>query len=104
MSVICYMSVICLVLGGVVRVRLYIIYAHLCNHILLQSGWWDLGHSSVHCGGVGSGSRDVDAWLANGCTPRIGGYKYRWPWNMVPSPPAANPRRGLIRGSDIGLR
>ncbi len=36
MSVICYMSVICLVLGGVVRVRLYVIYAHLCNHILLQ--------------------------------------------------------------------
>jgi hypothetical protein len=61
MSVMCYMSVICLVLGGVVRVRLYIIYAHLCNHILLQSGWWDLGHSSVHCRGVGSGSRDVDA-------------------------------------------
>ena len=30
------MSVICLVLGGVVRVRLYVIYAHLCNHILLQ--------------------------------------------------------------------
>ena len=41
------MSVICLVLGGVVRVSLYIIYAHLCNHISLQSGWWDLGHSSV---------------------------------------------------------
>ena len=35
MSVICCMSVICLVLGGVVRVRLYIIYAHLCNHIPL---------------------------------------------------------------------
>jgi hypothetical protein len=47
MSVMCYMSVICLVLGEVVRVRLYIIYAHLCNHILLQSGWWDLGHSSI---------------------------------------------------------
>ncbi len=67
MSVICYMSVICLVLGGVVRVRLYIIYAHLCNHILLQSGGWDLGHSSVHCGGVGSGSRDA----APGPDPRI---------------------------------
>ena len=26
MSVICYMPVICLVLGGVVRVRLYVIY------------------------------------------------------------------------------
>ena len=41
---------LCLVLGGVVRVRLYVIYAHLCNHILLQKWlWWDLGHSSVHC-------------------------------------------------------
>ena len=38
MSVICYMSVICLVIGGVVRVRLYAIYAHLCNHMLLRSG------------------------------------------------------------------
>ena len=82
MSVICwYMLYVCdmlyacyiLVLGGVVRVRLYIIYAHLCNHILLQSGWWDLGHSSVHCGGVGSGSRDVDAWRANGSVRRGSG-------------------------------
>jgi hypothetical protein len=32
MSLICYMSVIRLVCGGVVRIRLYIIYAHLCNH------------------------------------------------------------------------
>ena len=71
MSVICYMSVICLVLGGVVRVRLYSIYANLCNHILLQSGWWD--HSSVHCRGVGSGSRDVDAWRAGGSVRRGSG-------------------------------
>ena len=59
MSVICYMSVICLVLGGVVRVRLYVIYAHLCNHMLLRSGG-DLGHSSVHrqrCGFWESGCR-----------------------------------------------
>ena len=66
-------------LGGVVKVRLYIIYAHLCNHILLQSGLLDLGHSSVHCGGVGSGSRDVDAWRANGLYAEDGGSKYRWP-------------------------
>jgi hypothetical protein len=26
------------------------------------------------------------------------------PWIMTPSPPAAKPRRGLIRGSDIGFR
>ena len=59
MSVICYMSVIRLVRGGVVRVRLYGIYAHLCNHMLLRSGG-DLGHSSVHrqrCGFWESGCR-----------------------------------------------
>jgi hypothetical protein len=81
--VICYMSV-CFVssLGGVVRVRLYIIYAHLCNHIRLSSGGgtWDTALYPVR--GVGSGSRDVDVWRANGCTPRIGGSKYRWPWSM----------------------
>jgi hypothetical protein len=71
----CYMSitcicllyvVICLVLGGVVRVRLYVIYAHLCNHMLLRSGGgtWDTALYTVR--GVGSGSRDVDAWRANG--------------------------------------
>ena len=27
--------------------------AHLCNHILLQKWWWDLGHSSVHCSRCG---------------------------------------------------
>ena len=42
--VICLLYVMCLLcvyvcnmssLGGVVRIRLYIIYAHLCNHIVL---------------------------------------------------------------------
>ena len=62
MSVICYMSVICLVLGGVVWVRLYVIYVHLCNHIPMQSvgGTWDTALYTVR--GVGFGSRDVDAW------------------------------------------
>ena len=27
--------------------------------------------------------RDVDAWRTNGCTPRIGGSKYRWTWSMT---------------------
>jgi hypothetical protein len=103
MSVICYMSVICLVLGpscymymsviccyvlyvcymlyvyymssarGGSRVRLYIIYAHLCNHILLQSGGgtWDTSLYTVR--GVGSGSQDVDAWRANGSVRRVSG-------------------------------
>ena len=66
MSVIYYISVICLVLGGVLRVRLYIIYAHLCNHILLQSGGGTWGTALYTVRGVGSGSRDVDAWRANG--------------------------------------
>ena len=65
MSVICYMSVICLVLGGVVRVRLYVIYAHLCNHISLQSGGGTWGTALYTVRGVGSGSRDVDSWRAN---------------------------------------
>ena len=39
--------------------------AHLCNHILLQSGGgtWDTALYTVR--GVGSGSRDVDAWRTN---------------------------------------
>jgi hypothetical protein len=66
MSVICYIYVTCLVLGGVVRVRLYVMYAHLCNHILRQSGGGTWGTVLYSIGGVGSGSRDVDAWRANG--------------------------------------
>ncbi len=65
MSVICYMSVIRLVLGGVVRVRLYAIYAHLCNHMLLRSGGGTWGTALYTVRGVGSGSRDVDAWRAD---------------------------------------
>ncbi len=49
MSVICYMSVICLVLEGVVGLGYILSNAHLCNHMLLQKWWWDLGHRSVHC-------------------------------------------------------
>ena len=60
------MSVICLVLGGVVRVRLYVIYAHLCNDILLSSGGGTWGTALYTVRGVGSGSRDVDTWRANG--------------------------------------
>ena len=73
MSVICYMSVICLVLGGVVRVRLYVFYAHLCNHILLQSGGGTWGTALCTVRGVGSGSRDVDAWRVNGSVRRGSG-------------------------------
>ena len=73
MSVICYMSVICLVLGGVVRVRLYAIYAHLCNHMLLRSGGGTGAQLCTLLRGVGSGSRDVDAWRANGSVRRGSG-------------------------------
>ena len=38
---------------------------HLCNHILLQSGGGTWGTSLYTVRGVGSGSRDVDAWRAN---------------------------------------
>jgi hypothetical protein len=37
-SVICYMSVICLVLGGVVGLGYILSNVYLCNHMLLQSG------------------------------------------------------------------
>jgi hypothetical protein len=36
--------------------------AHLCNHILLQSGGGTWGTALHTVKGVGSGSRDVDAW------------------------------------------
>ena len=39
--------------------------AHLCNHILLQSGGGTWGTDLYTVRGVGSGSRDVDAWRAN---------------------------------------
>ena len=50
---------------------------HLCNHILLQSGGgtWDTTLYTVR--GVGSGSRDVDVWCANGLYVEDGGSKYR---------------------------
>ena len=46
---------------------------HLCNHILLQSGGgtWDTSLYTVR--GVGSGSQDVDACLANGSVLRGSG-------------------------------
>jgi|Laugrefabdmm15sn_1035127.scaffolds.fasta_scaffold129349_1 hypothetical protein len=36
--------------------------AHLCNHILLQSGGGTWGTALQPVRGVGSGSRDVDDW------------------------------------------
>jgi hypothetical protein len=98
------MSVICLVVGGVVGLGYTLSNVYLCNHMLLQSGGGTWGTALYVVRGVGSGSRDVDTWDVNDCTPSIGGSMYRWPWNMTPSPPEANPRRGLIRGSDIGFR
>ena len=58
--------------GGVVRVRLYVIYAHLCNHILLQSGGGTWGTALYTVRGVGSGSRDVDTCRANAVYPTDG--------------------------------
>ena len=79
MSVICYMSVICLVLGGVVRVRLYVIYAHLCNHILLSKWWGEPGAqlcTQLEVWVLGVGMSTLGAQML--CTPRVGGSKYRW--------------------------
>jgi hypothetical protein len=54
------MSVICLVLGGVVGLGYMVFNAHLCNHILLQSGGETWGTPLNTVRGVGSGSWDVD--------------------------------------------
>ena len=65
--------------GGVVRVRLYVIYAHLCNHMLLQSGGGTWGTALYTVRGVGSGSLGVGMSTLGAqvlCTPRIGGSKY----------------------------
>ena len=40
--------------------------AHLCNHILLQSGGGTWGTDLYTVRGVGSGSGDVDVWCTNG--------------------------------------
>ena len=82
MSVICYMSVMCLVLGGVVRVRLYVIYAHLCNHMQLRSGGgaWARLCTLSEVWGLGVGMSTLDAQTVR--TPRVGGSKYRLAWGM----------------------
>jgi hypothetical protein len=73
MSVICYMSVICLVLGEVVGLGYILSNVHLCNHMLIQSGGGTWGTTLYTVRGVGSGSRDVDAWRANGSVRRVSG-------------------------------
>jgi hypothetical protein len=61
-SVICYMPVICLVIGGELGLGYMLFIAYLCNHILRQSGGGTWGTVLHTVRGVGSGSRDVDAW------------------------------------------
>ncbi len=56
------MSVICLVLGP----SCYMYMSVICNHIHLQSGGGTWGTALYTVRGVGSGSRDVDTWRANG--------------------------------------
>jgi hypothetical protein len=58
----CYMPVICLVIGGGLGLGYTLFIAHLCNHILRQSGGGTWGTALHTVRGVGSGSRDVDAW------------------------------------------
>ena len=80
------MSVICLVLGGVVRVRLYVIYAHLCNHILLSKWWGQSGAQlCTQLEVFGSGSRDVDAWRANALYAEGRGLQVPMVWSMAVS-------------------
>jgi hypothetical protein len=70
----CYMSS----LGGVVRIRLYIIYAHLCNHhtsykVVVGLGAQLCTQLEVWVLGVGMSTLGTQTV----CTPRIGGSKYR---------------------------
>jgi hypothetical protein len=67
------MSVICLVLGGVVGLGYMLFHEHLCNHILPASGGGTWGTALYTVRGVGSGSRDVDAWRVNGTVHRGSG-------------------------------
>jgi hypothetical protein len=67
------MSIICLVLGGVVGLGYILSNVHLCNHMLKQSGGGTWGTALYTVRGVGSGSRDVDAWRANGSVRRVSG-------------------------------
>jgi hypothetical protein len=77
-SVICYMSVICLVLGGVVGLGYILFILHLYNHMLMQSGGGTWVTTLYTVRGVGSGSRDVDTCLTNGLyTEDRGVSKYR---------------------------
>jgi hypothetical protein len=92
MSVLCcymlyvsYMLYVCYTssLGGVVRIRLYVIYAHLCNHHTIYKVVVGLGAKlctqlEVCVLGVGMSTFDTQTV----CTPRIGDSKYRCPWNM----------------------
>ena len=50
-----------------------LVNVHLCNHILLQSGGGTWGTPLYIVRGVGSGSRDVDVWCANGSVRRGSG-------------------------------
>ena len=49
--------------------------AHLCNHILLQSGGGTRDTALYTVRGVGSGSRDVDSWCVNGSVRRGSGFQ-----------------------------
>ncbi len=96
MSVKCYVSVMCLVLvascicmsvlccymvvriRGGVRISLYIIYVHLCNHYTIYKVVVGLGAHictllEVWVLGVGMSTLGTQTV----CTPRIGGSKYR---------------------------
>jgi hypothetical protein len=63
------MSLICLVQGGVVGLGYILSNDQLCNHMFPQSGGGTWGTSLYTVRGVGSGSRDVDVWHTNDCTP-----------------------------------
>ena len=68
---------------GVVRVRLCIIYVHLCNHIPLRSGGGPGAQlcTPLEVRALGVGMSTLGAQML--CTPRVGGSKYRLAWSMA---------------------
>jgi hypothetical protein len=70
--------------------------AHLCNHILLQSGGGTWGTALHTVRRVGSGSRDVDAWTQTTLYAEDRGPP------STDDPDAAKPHRGCSRVGKTG--
>jgi hypothetical protein len=79
--------------------------AHSCNHILLQSGGGTWGTGLYTVRGVGSGSRDVDAWRENGSVRQgSGAPSTDGPEAWLPTPPDQRIRHRIQIGMFRSIR